>query len=220
MVRKATKKTGVKKAVRKPIVRKVAGKRAPTKAKAKVVSQPARARKYVLPGTTALIAGVIIIALKVFMVAWSTCDYIDFAGQASQISLNTQIGAIVLDVEVMDSAEERARGLMYREKLPEDQGMLFLFPKAAMRSFWMKNVQFPIDILFFNGERKMVGAVENVLPCVTDPCEYYRSVAEAQYVLEVNAGFVAGNLVEVRDELDFVSANLVKWERCRKIIDN
>lgn len=178
-------------------------------------------RKFIFPSTLALVFGVVIVCLKVFMMAWGTCDYIDFEGKLPKIGVRTQAGEIVLEVEVMDTQIKRTQGLKGREGLPETQGMLFLFPKEGWRNFWMKDVKFPIDILFFDRHKRLVGAVEDAQPCVEEPCEYYKSVVVAQYALEVNTGFVAGNFVEVGDVLDFLDdPDLVKWERCSKFVDN
>lgn len=94
-----------------------------------------------------------------------------------------------LQVEIADTPEERSRGLMFRTELPEGRGMLFIFEEQQVRSFWMKNTVIPLDILFFDAGGRLV-SIATMEPCMEDPCLPYPSVGEAQYALEVPAGFV------------------------------
>ncbi len=90
------------------------------------------------------------------------------------------------EVEIADSSEERSRGLMNREFLPEDKGMLFVFENEDYRSFWMKNTLIPLDIIFISSDFKVVDVV-TLEPC-NDVCISYESKEKAMYVLEVNEG--------------------------------
>lgn len=92
-------------------------------------------------------------------------------------------------VEVADDNDERARGLMFREAMDADRGMLFVHPANEMQAYWMKNTQIPLDILYFDPQLKLVSASLNTPPCSGgDQCPPYPSTAPAQYVLELNAG--------------------------------
>jgi uncharacterized protein len=93
-------------------------------------------------------------------------------------------------VEIADDDAERARGLMFRDAMPEDHGMLFVFNDLAPRAFWMHNCKISLDILYFDADLKLVSASENVPPCNLPPeqCPNYPSAAPAKYVLELNAG--------------------------------
>jgi uncharacterized membrane protein (UPF0127 family) len=91
-------------------------------------------------------------------------------------------------VEIADDREEQALGLMFRDELPEDQGMLFIFSNEAPRSFWMKNTRIPLDIMYFSSELELVSVSENARPCRVQRCPAYPSKGPARYELELNAG--------------------------------
>jgi len=94
-------------------------------------------------------------------------------------------------IEIADSDATRERGLMFRDDMPADHGMLFLFDRPAVQTFWMKNTHIPLDILYFDQNYKMVSAQQRVPPCRSDPCPVYPSDGPAQYVLELNAGIAS-----------------------------
>jgi len=91
-------------------------------------------------------------------------------------------------IEVAADDAARARGLMDRASMDADHGMLFVFDDDAPRAFWMKNTKLPLDMLFFDANRKLVSVQHNVPPCQADPCPAYSSGAPARYVLELNGG--------------------------------
>lgn len=91
-------------------------------------------------------------------------------------------------VEVADDDESRIMGLMFRDHLPEDRGMLFIFPDNVPRSFWMKNTRIPLDILYFDEDWTLVSMQQDVPPCRVPRCPGYPSEGPARYVLELNAG--------------------------------
>ncbi|WP_266183894.1 DUF192 domain-containing protein [Dyella humicola] len=95
----------------------------------------------------------------------------------------------------------RERGLMMRTELAADHSMLFVFPEDDQRWFWMKNTLIPLDILYFDGHRKLVSVQANVPPCKADPCPSYPSDLPARYVLELAGGTAAKIGVQVGDEL-------------------
>ena len=105
-------------------------------------------------------------------------------------------------VELATSSEEQRLGLMFREDLPDDHGMLFIFPVEAMRSFWMKNTRIPLDIFYFDRDLRLVSVAENARPCRTQRCPGYPSAAPAMYVLELNAGKAAELGVQKGDRLE------------------
>jgi len=92
------------------------------------------------------------------------------------------------------------RGLMYRESLPQDQGMLFVFPAAQIQSFWMRNTFIPLDIAFISSEGIIVD-IQHMKP--VDESVLYTSSAPALYALEVNAGWFASHGIEVGASVKF-----------------
>jgi YVTN family beta-propeller protein len=105
-------------------------------------------------------------------------------------------------VEVPDDLEEFARGLMFRKHLPWNAGMLFAFDDEEPRGFWMKNTLIPLDMIYVDSSSKIIDIKENVPPCKQEEeCPTYPSKEPAQYVLEVNAGFVEEKGVKIGDRL-------------------
>lgn len=95
-------------------------------------------------------------------------------------------------VEIADDEAERERGLMFRDELAADRGMLFIHERQEPQSYWMKNTRIPLDILYFDNARKLVSQQRDVPPCTLgDACPPYPSNAPARYVLELNAGEAA-----------------------------
>jgi YVTN family beta-propeller protein len=119
----------------------------------------------------------------------------------NNISNNNSSFIVRVFVEVTDDDEEHTRGLMFRQHLPWNAGMLFAFNGEESRAFWMKNTLIPLDMIFVDDNSQIVDIIENVPPCEQDPCPVYPSEEPAQYVLEVNAGFVQQNAVQVGDRL-------------------
>ncbi|MEO8673428.1 MAG: DUF192 domain-containing protein [Tahibacter sp.] len=91
-------------------------------------------------------------------------------------------------VEIAADDASREKGLMYREHMDPARGMLFLFGEEGMLAFWMKNTKIPLDMLYFDHNRKLVTLLSDVPPCRADPCPSYPTEAPAAYVLELNAG--------------------------------
>jgi len=104
-------------------------------------------------------------------------------------------------VELATVPKEQALGLMFRDSMADDHGMLFIFPSAATRSFWMKNTRIPLDIFFFDENRRLVSVTRDAKPCRTPQCPSYPSAGPARYVLELNAGKAAELDVKPGDEL-------------------
>lgn len=107
-----------------------------------------------------------------------------------QLVFKTDNGINTYKVEVADTKEERMKGLMNRENLDEDRGMIFVYDKEVKPAFWMKNTLIPLDMVFMDKDFKVVDYFVDVQPCKVDPCEHYIPNGNAQYVVELNSGQV------------------------------
>lgn len=109
----------------------------------------------------------------------------------------------VFRVELAEDGNSQAMGLMYRQELPTDSGMLFIFNEELPRAFWMKNTLIPLDILYFDRHKKLVSQQLSVPPCknTISTCPNYPSEKPAKYVLEINAGMSQKYGFKIGDEL-------------------
>lgn len=124
-------------------------------------------------------------------------------GELFFISQQNRDTLAMIDIEVADNDQLRARGLMYRRTLPENGGMLFIQDMEEIQSFWMKNTYIPLDILFVNTAKKIVTIQANTTPLK----EWnYASTEPALYVVEVNAGFTTRHGIRSGDGIEFVIA--------------
>ncbi len=114
----------------------------------------------------------------------------------------------IITAELAITDVQRARGLMYREKINSDQGMLFVFEYAGVHSMWMKNMLISLDFLWLDNEKRIVHLEENIPPCENDPCPSYASKIQAMYVLELKAGSIKENGLKLYDKVDFVLKDL------------
>ena len=112
-----------------------------------------------------------------------------------------QIDDVIVEVQVADTKPRHVRGLMFQEQLPYDQGMIFVFDNQGSHSLWMLNMQFPLDMIWFDDAGKVVHIETNVPPCKTaleiTTCQSIVPSAKATYILEVTSGFVEMNNVTV-----------------------
>ncbi len=115
-------------------------------------------------------------------------------------------GVNCFSLEVVDTEEKRALGLMFRESLAEDSGMFFVFDSPGKHTFWMKDTFIPLDIIWLDEELQIVSIKENATPCFSDrECEIFKPDKEAKYVLEINAGKAR--------ELGLEEGDMLKWKK-------
>jgi uncharacterized membrane protein (UPF0127 family) len=109
-----------------------------------------------------------------------------------KVALATPQGETVVAVEIVKTEAQIERGLMFREHLPPDQGMLFQMSEDKIWSFWMKNTLIPLDIIFISKDLTIAGIAANAEPRT----ETLREVDKpSMYVLEVNGGYCAAHQV-------------------------
>ncbi|MCC5619131.1 DUF192 domain-containing protein [Nostoc sp. CHAB 5836] len=125
-------------------------------------------------------------------------------GQTLPISAKAIVpNGTTIQLEVAQTPQQQAMGLMYRSALPDDRGMLFEFPSAQPVSFWMKNVPVPLDMVFLHkGVVKYIQAAAP--PCASEPCPTYGPNTPIDQVIELRSGRSA--------ELNLKVGDLVKIE--------
>lgn len=141
-----------------------------------------------------------IVSIAVFL----TYGY--FAGKSSDLPKKVRIDTSEIKVDLATNFLEQARGLGGRDKLEEDQGMLFMFSRDDYYNFWMKDMKFPIDIIWIKNDT-IIDMSQNVpiQPGVSDfKLISYSPHEKADRVLEVNAGFVSRNKIKVGDRVEYI----------------
>lgn len=126
-----------------------------------------------------------------FLLLFSGCSTKETSNQniASIRFLNEDKETMKISCEIADTMYKQAIGLMNRQNLSEDKGMLFIFSDEKPREFWMKNTLIPLDMIFLDKDFKIVKIIENAQPCKTMNCITYPSIFPAKYIIEVNGGF-------------------------------
>lgn len=111
-------------------------------------------------------------------------------------------GAVEIRLECAATPEKRERGLMFRPRLGEREGMLFILTKEDTLSFWMKNTYVSLDLFFLDKDGRVVDLAERLKPCPADPCPVYASSAPCRYALEVAAGTAFRHGIRKGDRID------------------
>ena len=109
----------------------------------------------------------------------------------------------IIDIEIADNEFETQTGLMYRNSMRDNHGMLFIFPNSKPRSFYMKNTRFSLDIIYIDENKKIVSFQENAKPLDENSLP---SNANAKYVLEINAGLVNKWGLRLGDKITFTKS--------------
>jgi uncharacterized membrane protein (UPF0127 family) len=109
------------------------------------------------------------------------------------------INGNVIKVEVADTQQEREQGLMFKEFLPENNGMLFIFDDDGTKGFWMRNTLIPLDMIFIDANLN-IADIHQAEPCASDVCPVYNS--KAKYVLEVNQGYSERHNIRLGDKVE------------------
>lgn len=128
------------------------------------------------------------------------------AGESPVVTFKTAEGELAVAVELADDAEKRRQGLMFRETLEPDHGMLFVFPRSGIHPFWMKNTYISLDIIHIDSRLKVVGVIERATPLSLEQ----RTIdTPSRYVVEVIGGYAEdhGITVGTTVRLDGVSTD-------------
>lgn len=119
-----------------------------------------------------------------------------------ELILKTANDSIIktLDIEIADDEYQTQTGLMYRDAMEQNQGMLFIFPVEELLGFYMKNTKIALDIIYIDSDKKIVSFQKNAQPYSE---ESLPSNVPAKYVLEVNAGLADAWQLEVGDKIEY-----------------
>ena len=109
-------------------------------------------------------------------------------------------GDVAVEVEIVSTSAQIERGLMFREHLPPDHGMLFLMPEEKNWPFWMRNTLIPLDLIYITGDMTIAGIVENAEPRTETLREVHKP---SRFVLEVNGGFSAAHKIAAGLKVQF-----------------
>ena len=112
-------------------------------------------------------------------------------------------GSRCFNAEIASSFSARMKGLMFRESLAVDAGMLFIFSSEDKHSFWMKNTLIPLDMIWISENKEIVYIAKNVQPCKSLICPSVSSEKSAKYVLEINGGKADETGLKIGDKADF-----------------
>jgi uncharacterized protein len=112
-------------------------------------------------------------------------------------------------IEIANEEQLRSDGLMYRDSLAPDAGMLFFFPEEGEYPFWMKNTRIPLDMIWIDSARRIAHVKHEVPPCRTADCPSYPPNANAKYVLEVAGGVAKQHGLKTGDVLRFEGTDSV-----------
>src|SRR5215213_4782305 len=112
------------------------------------------------------------------------------SGSNSYQRVNVTVNGLVLVADISVTNEQRTKGLSVKDSLAENEAMLFVFDNEAEHTFWMKDMKFPIDIIWIDSEKTIVHIEHNLLPCISGVlCPTYKPSDDSLYVLETVGGF-------------------------------
>ena len=115
----------------------------------------------------------------------------------------------VLEVQIADTEARRVRGLMFQNQMPYSEGMIFVFNESGIYSLWMLNMQFSLDMIWFDENGKVVHIEQNIPPCKSATeimaCQSIVPSGNAKYILEVTSGFVKEFGITKDSKLELIS---------------
>jgi uncharacterized protein len=125
------------------------------------------------------------------------------AEQSANKNATAKINNKTFKLDLADTPEAQQKGLSGRDSLAQDQGMLFVFDKADYHSFWMKNMKFPIDIIFIRGDKIVSISKNAAVPKSADaPLPIYKPEAPIDKVLEINANLSDRHNIKKGDKVE------------------
>lgn len=125
-------------------------------------------------------------------------DLIEDVKSTSVVKVNN----VTVDVILATTPSDQSKGLAVKDSMNENEGMLFVFKNPQKHSFWMKDMKFPIDIIWADSAGKIVHIEKNLQPCIfLLPCTSYSPISDSLYVLEVVSNFTNKYDVKIGDQI-------------------
>jgi len=163
--------------------------------------------------TQRIVVGVVVVALLGFFIVNNfinnnepKVEYYTFTKEG-ELTFTDSLGTLKtkIDLEIAETTYETRLGLMNRNKMEENQGMLFILPNLEPQSFWMRNTLISLDMIFVNDKKQIVTIHKNT-KTLSD--QSYPSSEPAKYVVEVLAGFTDKHNIQVGDKIDWMGTDL------------
>lgn len=147
------------------------------------------------------------VILMALVFLFTGCSW--FGGDANaenynEVVFKTDTGDHKFYVEVADDSEKRQLGLMHRESMDDDKGMIFIYPEEQKVAFWMKNTLIPLDMIFMDDDFEVIDYFTDVPPCEADPCSHYVPTKNPKYIVELNAGKISEIGLKRGDLVDYI----------------
>ncbi|MBM3228574.1 DUF192 domain-containing protein [Candidatus Pacearchaeota archaeon] len=127
----------------------------------------------------------IIFFILLFLIYFIISEILKFQNKSEEICIEEKA---CFEIEIADTSEKRISGLSNREFLEENKGMLFVFPEESVPGFWMKDMKFPLDIIWINRNLEIIGIDKNQIPCEENDCIILYPPSNILYVLEITSG--------------------------------
>lgn len=126
------------------------------------------------------------------------------SGSNGYRQVNVMVNGLVLVADIAATDEQRTKGLSVKDSLAENEAMLFVFDNEAEHTFWMKNMKFPIDIIWIDTDKAVVHIEHNLQPCSSELfCPTYKPIDDSLYVLETVSGFAEKHDIVKGTKVDF-----------------
>ena len=137
---------------------------------------------------------------KFLILIFSSITFFAIAKENFTLVIFKEEKKIQFNIEIAQSNEERAKGLMFRKNLPQNEGMLFIFPKSRIIKMWMKNTYIPLDIIFISNDKEIVDLKHNMKELSNS---IIISKTTSKYALEINAGLINKLNLKIGDKIYF-----------------
>ncbi len=122
----------------------------------------------------------------------------------SQGEVNFPNQNFTIKIDIAISKAQLETGLMYRDRLDNNQGMLLIFKKQKNTQIWMKNMLIPLDMVFISAQNQVVSILKNIPPCLKKACTIYQPNMPSKMVLELNTGKIDQYQIKIGDKVSLV----------------